>query len=128
MHFQRRAFPEAFPTLTTLVGLGSCVDPQVRTEGRAMPEGFPAFLTLVGSLPAVDPQVDVERRAPSEAVPTLHADVGPLLRVRGLVLDESGVVAAPPAALGALVGAGQEASAVHGHSLSPVDAAMRGER
>lgn len=33
MHFKCRAFPEAFPTLAALVGLGSCVDPQVGTEG-----------------------------------------------------------------------------------------------
>lgn len=47
--------------------------------------------------------------------------------MRGLVLDESGLVAAPPAALSALVGAGQEAAMVQGQHLSPVDAAMRGE-
>jgi len=47
--------------------------------------------------------------------------------VRGLVLDERGVVAAPPAALSTLVGAGQEAAVVQGQHLSPVDAAMRGE-
>lgn len=127
MYFKRRAFPEAFPTLAALIGLGSCVDPQVGTKGRAVPECFSALLALVGSLPAVDPQVHVESRAPAEAVPALHADVGPFLSVRGLVLGQSGAVAAPPATLGALVGVGQEAAMVHGQGLPPVDSAMSGE-
>lgn len=93
-----------------------------------MPEHFSALLALVGSLPAVDPQVHVESRAPPEAVPALHADVGPFLGVRGLVLGQSGAVAAPPAALSALVGAGQEATVVHGQGLPPMDPAMSGER
>ncbi|KFM13602.1 hypothetical protein AS27_12441, partial [Aptenodytes forsteri] len=76
----------------------------------------------------VDPQVHVESRAPTEAVPALHADVGPLLGMRGLVLGQRGAVAAPPAALSALVGAGQEAAVVHGQDLPAVDPAMSGER
>ncbi|KFR11385.1 hypothetical protein N306_11035, partial [Opisthocomus hoazin] len=76
----------------------------------------------------VDPQVHVESRAPAEAVPTLHADVGPFLGVRALVLGQSGAVAAPPAALGTLEGAGQEAAVVHGQGLPTVDPAVSGER
>lgn len=128
MHLKRRAFPEAFPTLTALVGLGSCMDPQVGTKGRAVPECFAALLTLVGSLPTVDPQVHIESRAPTEAVPALHADVGPLLGVRGLVLGQCGAVAAPPATLGALVRVGREVTVVHRQGLSSMDPAVRGER
>lgn len=93
-----------------------------------MPERFSALLTLVWSLPTVDPQVHVESRAPSEAVPALHTDVGPLLGVRALVLGQGGVVAAPPAALSALVGVGQEATMVYGQGCPTVDPAMSGER
>ncbi|KFQ78754.1 hypothetical protein N337_10407, partial [Phoenicopterus ruber ruber] len=76
----------------------------------------------------VDPQVHIESRAPPKAVPALHADVGPLLGMRGLVLGQSGAITAPPAALGALVGVGQEATVVQGQGLPPMDPAVSGER
>lgn len=79
---------EALPTLSTVVGILSRVDPLVFDQIGVPTEALPTLSAFVGFLPGVGPAVVDQIGALAKALPTLHARVGLDAVVDPLVLDE----------------------------------------
>lgn len=73
------AMAERLPTLGTLIGLVSCVNSLVLNQGGVLAEGFPTLFAHIRSLSCVDPLMYCEVCIMVKGLPTVCAFVGLIL-------------------------------------------------